>query len=626
MKLVYTYLRKLLEALVVTGCAVMTVVVVAAAFSRYVLNIGLFFSEDLSRYLMVVVVFLAAALVLDEKQHVKITLVINKFAPRSQMWMGVLGQILMFVFLGLVAFEGFKILPRQANSMIATMPKVSLFWFYAAIPLGCVFMALFLLPQMLENLKSLFGKADESFGPFTWKELLPAGGFLLGLLILVVIFQQGVSKDVALLLLAIGFFLLVFLSVPVGFALGLSGIGVLLLMQSAPLRAVPTLIFGGISPFALMAIPLFILAGLLVERIGVVESLVKFSDSFVGHLPGGLAHANIVASMLFAGVSGAALAEAAAIGSMLIPPMIKQGYDRKFSAAVTAAAATVGPIIPPSVGMIIYAYSAGGRVSIGGLFLCGAIPGLILGLGMMALTHVYAIRRGYPVNEDKFSLVKFLNAGRKAFLGLMIPIIILGGIVSGMFTPTEAGGIAAFYGLIIGGLFTRKLNVRKILECLLETGKITASVFLLLGTAKIISYLLSIYQAPIRLTNALQAFTDNQYLFIVLSMGVLLLLGFVMEGVAIMIMLVPVFSKVAQAYGIDPYHYGLLFVMTIQLALLTPPVALSLFIVARLADVSVEEVVKDVWPYLILIFGLILLIALFPQLTLWLPKVVGYIQ
>jgi tripartite ATP-independent transporter DctM subunit len=626
MKLVYTCLRKLLEGLVVAGCAVMTTVVVAAAFSRYVLNIGLFFSEDLSRYLMVVVVFLAAALVLDDKQHVKITLVTNKFAPRSQVWMNLLAQMLILVFLVIVALEGAKILPRQAKSMIATMPKVSLVWFYAAIPLGCIFMALFLLSQMIENLKTVFGKTDAALGRFAWKELLPAGGFLLGLLILIGILQQGVSRDVALLVLAIGFFLLVFLSVPVGFALGLSGIGVLMLMQSAPLRAVPTLIFGGISPFALMAIPLFILAGLLVERIGVVEDLVKFSDSFVGHLPGGQAHANIVASMLFAGVSGAALAEAAAIGSMLIPPMIKQGYDRKFSAAVTAAAATVGPIIPPSVGMIIYAYSAGGRVSIGGLFVCGAIPGVILGVGMMALTYVFAIRRNYPVNEAKFSLVTFLTRGRKALLGLIIPIIILGGIISGMFTPTEAGGIAALYGLIVGVLVTRKLGFRRIVDCLLETGKITASVFLLLGTAKIISYLLSIYQAPIRLTNALQAITDSPYLFIVLSMGVLLLLGFVMEGVAIMIMLVPVFSQVAAAYQINPYHYGLLFVMTIQLALLTPPVALSLFIVARLAKISVEEVVEDIWPFLILIFGLILIIAMFPGLTLWLPKLVGYIQ
>ncbi len=233
----------------------------------------------------------------------------------------------------------------------------------------------------------------------------------------------------------------------------------------------------------------------------------------VGQFPGGLAHTNIVASMFFAGVSGAALADTAAIGSMIIPAMIKNGYDRKFSAVITASSSIVGPIIPPSVAMIIYAYAAPGDVSIGGLFMCGAIPGVLLGVAMMVLTHFYAIRRNYPVNKAGFDIKQVFVRGFRAFWGLLIPVIILLGIMGGVFTPTEAGAIAAVYGLFVGFVIKKRLTWKLLKECLLECSIISAVIFLVLGCAKIITYTLSIYQAPEAITAFLQGLTANPVSF-----------------------------------------------------------------------------------------------------------------
>jgi len=428
-----------------------------------------------------------------------------------------------------------------------------------------------------------------------------------------------------MILLVICFALTVLLGVPVAFCLGISSVVFILVTHKASLMTIPTLMFGGIDSFPLMAIPLFIMAGLLVQKSGILPKLVDFADALVGHLPGGLAHVNIVASMFFAGVSGVALADTAAIGSMLIPPMIKEGYDRKFSAVVTAASSIVGPIIPPSVAMIIYAYSAGGTVSVAGLFLSGVIPGIILGMGMMGLTYVVSIRRNYPLSQEKFSCLNVLKKLKGAVLGLMVPLIILGGILSGMFTPTEAGGIAVAYALITGILITRKLTLKKIASCFLEASKTSAIVFMMLATAKIIAWLLTIYQVPAKLTAMLMMITTNPQIFLFMAMCILLLIGFVLEAVATMIMLVPCFAPVAIAYGIEPHHFGLLFVMTVQIALITPPVALGLFVACRLAKTTIEEVFADIWPFLFLIFGIMILIALCPNVTMWLPRLFGYV-
>ena len=621
-------LRKVIRFVAMTCCGMLILSVFVNVVLRYVFNSGLPFGEDLTRYLMVVVVFFAAGLALDSQRHISINLFVRKLSRYNQLCLELLFQMGVLAFLILLMIYGSILLPNQWTAYIPTMRQVSMFWFYISIPIGCVLMGIFLIRNLINTLKAL-NQERKSRTKSSEKNSIWSIGFIVvslaGLIASIISHYLGSSNAVFFVLLSC-FAFTVSIGMPVAFCLGITGISFFLISDDLSMLAVPTLVFGGISPFALMAITAFILTGLLVEKSGVVQDLVNFSDSLVGQFPGGLAHTNIVASMFFAGVSGAALADTAAIGSMIIPAMKENGYDRKFSAVITASSSVVGPVIPPSVGMIIYAYAAPGDVSIGGLFMCGAIPGILLGLAMMVLTHFYAIRRNYPVNKEGFDLKLVFIQGVRAFWGLLIPVIILLGIMGGVFTPTEAGAIAAFYGLFLGLVIKRRLTWKLLKDCLLECSIMSAVIFLVLGCAKIITYTLSIYQAPEAITTFLQDLTSNRYLFLFLVLTALLIIGFVLEGVATMIMLVPVFAPAATAYGIDPHHFGLLVVMIIQLALLTPPVALGLFIACNLAQTTIEEVMNDLWPFLALIYGMILIIALFPEFTLWLPKIMGYIN
>jgi tripartite ATP-independent transporter DctM subunit len=427
-----------------------------------------------------------------------------------------------------------------------------------------------------------------------------------------------------LITLSLVFVVTILLGVPVAFCLGLASIGYILVVEKLPFNILPTLMFGGIDSFPLMAIPFFIMAGDLMTRCGVLPRLVDLADSLVGHLRGGLAYVNILASMFFAGVTGVAVADTAAIGSMLVPSMIKQGYSRRFSAVVTAASSIMGPIIPPSVAMVIYAYVYGGGISVAKLFLLGAIPGVLIGFGMMGLVWLTSLRHPLPVSSSGFSLKIVGGCFVKAIPGLMVPLIILGGIIGGVFTPTEAGAVAVAYSMAVGFLLTKKLRLKDVAQCFLLSCRTSAVVFMLLATAKVVSWILTTHQVPQMVASWFIQITSSPLVFILLCLVFLLLIGFVLEAVATMIMLIPVFGPVAATYGIEPHLFGLLVVMTVQIALITPPVALGLFIVCPIAGCSIEEATGDMWPFLFLVFGIVILVAVFPGVTTWFPRLFGY--
>jgi len=625
--MILNYLRKLTQFLVMACCGVMVLTIFVGVVLRYGFSIGIPLSEDLPRYLMVIVTFLGGAVALDTKGHINITLFTSKLSRRNQLRLELTSQFFVLFFLFIVMIEGIRVLPVQWKSEIPTMTGVTLFWFYLGIPVGCALMAIFLTPQIVSNLREFRSQNPLDPGPSKNSIFSIAfiGLFMIALIFSLISYYSG-SPTALFYVLGSCFALTVAIGMPVAISLGITGVFFFLISKDLPLLTVPTLLFGGISPFALTAITSFIFMGMLVERSGAVASLVRFANTIVGRVRGGLAHTNVVANMFMAGISGAALADCAAIGSILIPAMKEAGYDKKFSVVVTVSASLLGPIIPPSVAMIIYAYAVGGTVTVGGLFMSGVIPGVILGLGMMALNHFFAVRRNYPVNEEAFSFKEFLIRGRKAIWGLMIPAIILGGILLGVFTPTEAGAVAAAYGLFLGAVITRKLTWKDFKECLLEASKISGVIFLMLGSAKIITHTLTLYDAPVKLAAIMQGLTSNPYVFMFLAITLITLFGFVLEGVAIMIMLVPVLAPVAKIYGIEPHHFGLVVVMAIQLALLTPPVALGLFVGCGIAKVKIEEVVSDVWPYLFLLYAMIIVMACFPGMTLWLPKMLGYVK
>jgi C4-dicarboxylate transporter DctM subunit len=428
----------------------------------------------------------------------------------------------------------------------------------------------------------------------------------------------------SIVLLIVVFALTLVLGVPIAFCLGLAGLAFFVVSGTVPIAVLPTLMFGGMDSFPLLAIPFFIIAGDLMQRCGVLPRLIEFANALVGHLRGGLAYVVVLSSMLFAGVTGVALAECAAIAGMVAPSMVRQGYPGGFVSAVIAGSAVMGPIIPPSVAMLIYAYVYGGGISVGKLFLMGVIPGVLVGLALLVLVGVVARRRGFPVSGQPFSAGAVLTSLRGALLGLMVPVIILGGILGGIFTPTEAGAVGVLYAVLLGLLVLRTLTLRDLARSLLAGAKTSAIVYLLLATSNVVSWILVRNQVPKVLAEWSLDLTASATVFMLVTIGVLFLLGLALEAVPIMIMLIPVLAPAAKAYGIDPHHLGLVVVMTVQTALLSPPVALSLYVVATIVKCPMGEANREVWKFMAAVLAVTLVTALWPAMPLAIPRLFGW--
>ncbi len=424
----------------------------------------------------------------------------------------------------------------------------------------------------------------------------------------------------------IAFFATIILGVPVAFCLGLAALSFLLLSGGESLLIIPTLMFSGIDSFPLMAIPFFIMAGDLAERSGILPDLVGLARALVGHWRAGLAHVSIVTEMFLSGVTGTAVGDAAAIGSIFIPSMKREGYDAKFCSVLAATASVMGPLIPPSVGMLIYSFVQGGTVSVAALFLAGTVPGVLVGIGLMIICNILARKRNYPVSKEKFSVQKVIKCFKGALLGITAMVIILGGILTGVFTPTEAGAAATAYVLIVGALITRKLKFSSIIASVHMTGVISATIMILMAAAKVCAWILTSQQIPQKFGALLMSISSSPFFFITLVVIFLALLGFFIEGIAIMIMFVPVLAPIANSYGLEAHHFGLIFVMAVQIALITPPVCLSLFVTTRIAGIKIDDCFREVVPFWIFMVALTLLVAYWPGMTMWLPRMFGLVH
>ena len=413
------------------------------------------------------------------------------------------------------------------------------------------------------------------------------------------------------------------IGIPIAFSLGIASFSILYI-KNIPFMVIAQRMFTGIDVFPFMAIPFFILAGELMNRSGITSKLVKFSDLFVGHIKGGLSHINIVASMFFAGITGSAVADTSAIGSMLIPAMIKKGYDIDYSAAVTASSSVIGPIIPPSIPMVIYALLSG--QSVAALFLAGMLPGILLGLSLLVVSYIYSAQRNYPKREEKISFRDFIKSCISAIIPLLMPVIILGGILTGVFTATEASCIAVVYSLIIGFLVYRNLTLKELANCFLETAKTTGVVFLVIACANIFNWLLSVEQVPQLMANIFKEYISNPRVFLLVLNLMLLFLGTFMEGTAAMIITVPLFLPIAVSYGIHPVMFGAIVVLNLMIGLITPPVGLCLYVACGIAKISLETISKAIVPFLIAEIITLFMITYIPFLTLWLPRLLGYIR
>ena len=422
---------------------------------------------------------------------------------------------------------------------------------------------------------------------------------------------------------AVVFFTLLILGVPIGFTIGLAGLTGLFLMGSGTelFSMAPLQYFSGLDMFTLMAMPFFILAGEIMNKVGITQRLVRFANILVGNVRGGLAHANIVASVFFAGMTGAAVSDTAAIGTMLIPAMEEDGYDVDFAAAVTAASSIIGPTIPPSNMMVIYGSLM--NVSIAGLFAAGFVPGILLAVLLMLLAAFIALKRGYPKGHPT-SLKEKLIGFKDALIPLLMPIIILGGILSGTFTPTEAAAVAVLYAVLIGFFVLRSLRVHDLVPMLTKTARITGVVFLIIGTASILSWFLAINQVPQAIAAFLLETTGNPKLILLMIILLMLAVGMFMDIAAALIILGPILHPIAVAMGMDPVHFGIIMILSLNIALMTPPVGACLFVACSISKLKLSTLSKAILPFIVVEVIALFIIAYVPELSLVLPRALGF--
>ncbi len=424
---------------------------------------------------------------------------------------------------------------------------------------------------------------------------------------------------VFVLIISFVFFLLI--GVPIAFVLGLTPLMAMMTQGETPLILAAQRIFTGIDSPILMAVPFFILAGNIMSASSMTGRLVAFCNILVGWLRGGLAYVNVVISMIFAGITGAAVADTSAVGSILIPAMKKEGYDTDFAAAVTATSSTIGPIIPPSIPFIIYGVLA--EVSIASLFLAGFVPGVLLGLFQMGVVGYYSRKRQYPKGRLP-SLKESLKGVGDAVLVLMLPIIILGGILSGIFTPTESACIASFYALFISFFVYRDIRVRDLPRILINTGATSSLVMLVISMASIFSWLLAAEEVPQLVTEIVLKATANKYLILLFLNAILLIVGTFMETGASLIILTPVLLPLMVQIGVDPLHFGVILVLNLVIGLTTPPVGVCLFIACSIGKTSLERLSRAILPFLLASIVVLLICTYWESLIMAIPIYFGY--
>jgi len=413
--------------------------------------------------------------------------------------------------------------------------------------------------------------------------------------------------------------LLFFIGIPVAFSLGITGLVAFIAEQGTRINlAIMTQrMMYGINNFVLLAIPLFILAAKLMNTAGITKRLFDFANHLVGYLPGGLGHANVVASLIFSGMSGSAVSDAAGLGTIEMKAMLDAGYDRDFSAAITASSSTIGPIFPPSIPFVIFGVASG--VSVGKLFLGGVIPGVLMALALMVMITIYAHRKGYPRMES-FSLRMIGRSFKGAFLPLLTPVILLGGIWTGYFTPTEASAVAVAYAIILGLFVYREISLRELGAIFVNTMKETAALGFIICGGSFYGWLLMRSGIPIRFAETIAGVSQNPYMILFLISLFLLVVGCFIETVVAILILTPIFVPIIDKVGIDPVHFGLIMVLNLMIGLLTPPFGVVLFVLVKVANIPFGRLVRATLPFLIPLLAVLFLITVFPPLVTMLPN------
>ncbi len=432
--------------------------------------------------------------------------------------------------------------------------------------------------------------------------------------------------NLPILILVVSFLVLMLLNVPVAFCMGIAAVLAFLVMGNLPaFTAVAHNMAVGVDSFALLAIPFFILSGLLMGHGGIARRLIDFANVLAGRFRGGLAYVNVLTCMMFGAISGSATAAVSSIGGFMIPLMNKMGYHRDFNASITITAATTGLLIPPSNIMIVYSLATGGSVSIAAIFLAGYLPGILVGIGLLIAGGILSIRHKYGKGETftlRESLIRFL----RAIPALLLIFIVIGGILLGWFTPTEASAVAVLYSFFLAVVVYREVKLRDLPNLLLQTGVTTSVVFLLIATSMAMSWVLASENVPQSLSASLISLTGNKVLVLLLINAILLVVGCFMDMTPAVLIFTPIFLPVVQKLGVHPLHFGIIMIMNLCIGLCTPPVGTCLFLGCGIAETTVSKVMRPILPFFLAMLVTLLLCTFIPEISMWIPARLGFVK
>lgn len=412
-------------------------------------------------------------------------------------------------------------------------------------------------------------------------------------------------------------FAIFLMGIPIGFSLGIvSLIGII--SESFPLKVIVQRLLIGADNYALVAIPLFILAGSLMSHGGMSRRLVEFSNALIGHWSSGLAMVSILASMFFAAITGSAIAASAAIGGLMIPLMIDEGYDARFAAPLISTAGSIGPIIPPSIPLLVYGVTTNNSVA--ELFMAGVVPGIIMGVALMLISYYFGKKRNYRGRETKAEFSEILKSGKSAVLALLTPIIIIGGIFSGLFTATESGVVAVVYAFLIGKLVYKELTWTKLVDCLRDSVITTGQVLIVVAMATVFTWFITFNQIPQQLAALITSVVSSKIGLLLIINAVLLFTGTFIDTVSNVVIFSPLFLPLALQFGVDPIHFGVILAVNLTIGMCTPPLGVCLFVTSSIADISISKMMRDLIPMLIVLLIVLGIITYIPQSVLWLPN------
>ena len=428
-----------------------------------------------------------------------------------------------------------------------------------------------------------------------------------------------------MIILSLVFIVTLIIGIPISFCLGISAVILLLIgdLGVSPVLFVPQQAFRAMDSFPLLAIPFFVLAGEIMG-ISITPKLIMFARACIGRIRGGLSYVTVLACMFFGGVTGVGVAETAAIGSVMIPAMQLNGYSRGFSTAVVAASSTLGPIIPPSVPMVIYALSVGGSISVAGLFLGGVMPGILLGLSFMVASYIIAVKNDFPISLEEFNIRKLITAFMEAFWALLMPLIIVGGIISGFFTATESAVVAVVYALLVRFFIYQDLKWEELPNHCVQAGIVTSVVLFLMGMASIVAWIITINNIPTLLVASLKSITSNPDVLLFLIVILLSIAGCFIDSASNIVMFAPILAPLAAAFGIHPIHFGIVVIVTLMLGMITPPVGVILFVASGISGEKFEVIVRNIIPFLYSSAVVLILMVFFPRLVIFIPSLFGY--